>query len=93
MNFYSPGGKPWRSSNVCSDCTTLRRKPKVLTAPKERSEDVEAYLWSAPVYHVSKGCPQCDGPLELSRYFACGACKPEMKSDAMDEFIYMGCEV
>lgn len=38
------------------------------------------------IFHDKKACRKCKGLLELSRYYDCLLCKPELSTDAQDDF-------
>lgn len=71
-----------RKKGRCVKCFNERQKIYMRAhRAKIKKELEESNIVS---YHLSKKCPHCKGPLEMSRYFSCLKCMPILEEDEVD---------
>lgn len=97
--FVDSRGKRWHAFQ-CPTCYNMERKVMGISTRKldKRRSDEETVTFDesyekVPVYHKEKKCRKCEGLLELSRYFSCLKCIPEMETDTYDDYMYEGTEL
>ena len=81
--YYNEKGQRWRSKTTCPDCNRQMESLKAKVVYKD------TFTKDIPEYHITRKCRRCEGNIELSRWWTCESCKPELGDDGDGKYCYI----